>query len=122
MDAPSRTIVVARRLRRELTKPEVLLWAALRRRNVNGFRFRKQHPIGPYVLDFYCAAVRLAVEVDGAVHDAPDQIRHDRARDAWLGGQGVHILRFPAKYVLENLDGAYRAIEAELNRLAKPQS
>jgi very-short-patch-repair endonuclease len=117
MDAPSRTIAAARRRRRELTKPEVLLWASLRRRAVGGFRFRKRHPIGPYVLDFYCPAVRLAVEVDGAVHEAPDQMRRDGSRDAWLAGQGVHVLRLPARYVLENLDGAYRMIEGEFIRL-----
>src|SRR5579871_3417200 len=86
----------ARRMRKTLTPPEARLWVAIRACRVGGFKFRRQHPIGPYVLDFYCARVRLAMEVDGAVHTSEDQIAHDRARDRWLERSGVSVLRIPA--------------------------
>src|SRR3954469_10158826 len=72
MRAPLLTFKRARALRRAMTLPEVLLWQALRGGQVGGLRFRRQHPIGHYVLDFYCPALRLAVEVDGAAHDIPE--------------------------------------------------
>ncbi len=65
------------------------------------------HPVGPYVLDFYCAEARLAVEVDGAHHDLPEQMSHDRRRDSWLGAQGIRVIRIAATDILDEraLDG-----------------
>ena len=102
MRAPVVTFKRARALRRELTLPEVLLWRDLRKLQVEGLRFRRQHAIGPYVLDFYCAAHRLAVEVDGAAHDIPDRAAHDLRRDGWLGERDIRVLRFPARDVLSD--------------------
>src|SRR5438874_3677081 len=68
MRAPVRTLRRTRALRREMTLPEIVLWQALRR-SLLGLRFRRQHPIGPYVLDFYCPSARLAIEIDGLAHD-----------------------------------------------------
>ncbi len=70
----------ARVQRRRLTPPEARLWAALKGRGLGGFKFRRQHPIGAFVVDFYCAEAKLAVEVDGEGHDHPDQAAHDRRR------------------------------------------
>ena len=70
----------------------------LRHRQLGGFRFRRQHPIGPYILDFYCAEARLAVEIDGQAHGHPDQIRHDARRDQWLGEKGIRTLRIPSSW------------------------
>jgi very-short-patch-repair endonuclease len=100
MRAPLLTFKRARALRRAMTLPEVLLWQALRGGQVGGLRFRRQHPIGSYVLDFYCPALRLAVEIDGAAHDIPAQASHDLRRDAWLAAQGIRVLRVPAADVL----------------------
>src|SRR3954451_7225963 len=100
MRAPLLTFKRARALRRAMTLPEVLLWQALRGGRGGGLRFRRQHPIGPDVLDFYCPAVRLAVEIDGAAHDSPDQAGHDLRRDAWLAEQRIRVLRFLAADVL----------------------
>lgn len=83
-----------------MTLPEVLLWNDLRGARLHGLKFRRQHGIGPYILDFYLPSHRLAVEVDGQGHDHPDQIRHDQRRDAWLAEQGIEVLRFTAKSVL----------------------
>jgi len=93
----------AKRLRRELSLPEVLLWQALRGRE--GEKWRKQHPAGPYVLDFYCDPARLCVEVDGEMHARGTAPAADARRDAWLLAQGVATLRVPAAEVLNNLDG-----------------
>jgi very-short-patch-repair endonuclease len=100
MRAPLLTFKRARALRRAMTLPEVLLWQALRGGKVGGLRFRRQHPVGSYVLDFYCPSVRLAVEVDGAAHDIPEQAGHDLRRDAWLAQQGIRVLRVLATDVL----------------------
>ena len=103
MGAPVLTFKRAKKLRREMSLPEVILWEQLRRGGLSGMRFRRQHPVGPYVLDFYCAASRLAVEVDGAGHDLPGQMHHDIRRDGWLAGQGIRTLRIAASDVLEDL-------------------
>ncbi len=100
MRAPIPTFERARKLRRSLSLPEVLLWEALRGSGVEGLRFRRQHPLGPYILDFYCPAQKLAIEVDGAVHDTLDQATHDERRDRWLSRQGIRVLRVPAADVL----------------------
>jgi very-short-patch-repair endonuclease len=102
----------ARVLRRALTPPEARMWACLRRSGLAGLKFRRQHPIGVYVLDFYCAGARLAVEVDGASHDHPDRAEHDRRRTLWLGAQGVAVLRVTAEDVRVNLDGVLASIRA----------
>jgi very-short-patch-repair endonuclease len=101
VSAPIRTIRRARGLRRELTLPEVVLWEAVRGRRLENLRFRRQHPIGPYVLDLYCASARLAVEVDGSSHDHPERARHDAQRDEWLRSQGLRVIRFAATDVLD---------------------
>lgn len=93
-----------------MSKPERLLWWALRR-NQTGLRFRKQHPAGPYVLDFYCDAVRLCVEVDGETHDFTSV--RDAARDRWLASRGVRTLRIAADDVVKNLQGVVDYIVAE---------
>lgn len=77
---------------------------------------RRQHPVGPYVLDFYCARARLAVEVDGYAHSTADRPQRDERRDAWLAERGIATLRLPAELVLSDMDAAVRTIAAELDR------
>lgn len=79
-----------------MTYSEVSLWALLRRKGVQGLHFRKQHPFGRFVLDFYCAEIRLAVEVDGGIHDLPANRAKDIERDAWLAERHVRVLRIPS--------------------------
>ncbi len=95
MRAPQKTVGRAQELRRTLSPPEVLLWSRLRQRAPGKPVFRRQHPIGPYVLDFYCAKARLAVELDGMSHDMGDRSERDRRRDAWLKTHGITVLRIP---------------------------
>jgi very-short-patch-repair endonuclease len=102
----------ARDLRRRMDLPEVLLWSQLRRQQLQGLRFRRQHPIGPYVLDFYCREAGLAVEVDGYSHDVANRPERDRRRDDWLAALGVQTLRIPAREVLSEMDGVLATIAA----------
>jgi very-short-patch-repair endonuclease len=118
MDAPRTTKDQAKALRRQMSLPEVLLWRAITGRKLQGLQFRKQHPIGPYVLDFYCDALRLAVEVDGASHGLGDRPQRDERRDAWLRAQGIATLRLSAALILEDVDAATGTILAHLEREA----
>jgi very-short-patch-repair endonuclease len=102
----------ARTLRTNATDAERVLWRALRSGQV-GARFRRQHPLGPYVLDFVCVAQRLAVEVDGGQHSGSV---HDAARDAWLTSQGWRVLRFWNNDVMNNIDGALTVIVGALEQ------
>ncbi|MFG6447058.1 endonuclease domain-containing protein [Roseateles sp. BYS180W] len=81
----------ARQLRREMTDCEQQLWACLRAKRLDGWKFRRQAPVGRYIADFVCFQARLIVELDGAHHH--DQQEHDASRDAWLRSQGFEILR-----------------------------
>ena len=92
----------AKALRRALTDPELMLWSRLKRRSKEWPVFRCQHPMAPCVLDFYCPAARLAVEVDGAMHGEETQIAHDERRDAWLKEQGVTVYRVAASSVFKD--------------------
>jgi hypothetical protein len=100
---PKETQHRARILRRSMTLPEVLLWQELRKRPA-GLRFRRQHPAGAYVLDFFCPRHRIAVEVDGEVHGRGDTPVRDAARDAWLIGEGISILHIRAADVLGDVE------------------
>ena len=114
MDAPAKVRSFAKELRQELSLPEVLLWQQLRGRRLEGLRFRRQHPMGPFILDFYCAEAKLAIEVDGASHHAGSRPDRDAYRDRWLADSGVHTLRLPASYVLSDLNSALNMILHEI--------
>ena len=110
MRAPTKIIGNARRLRRNLSKPEAQLWSRLRQRLPGKPVFRRQHPIGPYVLDFYCAKANLALEIDGISHDMADRPQRDDRRDAWLRKHGVTVIRIPAAELAPDVDAAADAI------------
>ena len=101
--APKKTFERAKRLRRQLTPPEARLWVALRIRP-SGLKFRRQHPVGPYILDFFCDEAKLGIEVDGASHDFGDRPAHDIVRDAYLARLGIRVLRFLAEDVRVNIE------------------
>jgi very-short-patch-repair endonuclease len=99
----------AKRLRKQMTPHEIALWLALRG-NEAGLRFRRQHAAGPYVLDFYCAPARLAIEVDGESHNHGNRPERDATRDAWLVAQNIRVLHYPAREMLANLDDLVRQV------------
>ena len=99
---PRPSMKLARKLRSEMSLPEVLLWDQLRHQP-EGLKFRRQHPAGEYVLDFSCARARLAIEVDGRAHDSADAALRDANRSAFLRSRGIATTRIPAVAVLEDV-------------------
>jgi very-short-patch-repair endonuclease len=92
----------ARKLRGAMTTAEQRAWWLLRDRNLLGLKFRRQHPIGRFVVDFYCQQSRLAVELDGSAHAQPSQARKDSAKDSHLTRLGIRVLRLPNGMVLDD--------------------
>ena len=109
----------ARSLRSDMTDVERLLWRTIRSKQVNACRFRRQHPIGPYIADFACIERRLVVELDGGQHQ--EQNARDEQRTVFLQTQGWQVLRFWNNGVLNNLDGDLSTIVEHLNH-APPSS
>lgn len=120
ISGPRRTVKHARQLRREMSWPEILLWSRLRLRP-GGFKFRRQHPAGAYVLDFYYDAARLAIELDGIGHDMGDRPMRDDRRDEWLRAQGLNVLRVAATEAADRPDDLVEAIVARCSELGIPR-
>lgn len=96
------TVRTAKALRRDMSLPEVMLWQ-IPRTKPEGIKFRRQHPLGPYVLDFYCTAAKLAFEIDGIAHDMGDRPKRDDIRDRFLESKGLRVVRIPATEVLKDV-------------------
>jgi very-short-patch-repair endonuclease len=107
----------ARDMRREPAPAEQILWACLRNRRLNGFKFRRQHAVGGYITDFFCAECELIVELDGDSHE--DRRAHDEKRTELLKQRGFEVVRFPNTEVFDNLDGVLEKI-LELCERRKP--
>ena len=101
-----------------MTGVELMLWSRLRRQQLEGHRFRRQAPIGPYIADFACFQARLLIEIDGPSHD--DRVEYDRRRTAWLVRGGFRVLRFAADDVLSRLDDVLETILWELEDSVRP--
>jgi very-short-patch-repair endonuclease len=104
----------AKTLRRRMTDAETILWSRLRRGQLNGWKFRRQHPVGPYVADFACIDARLIVEVDGATHASDREIAHDQKRSAFLTARGFTLYRVWNTDIYDNLDGVLDGLLAAL--------
>ena len=105
-------VYAARKLRRRMSLPEAMLWSELRGRNL-GLKVRRQHPIGPYVVDFYVREGSLVIEVDGESHNRSDRPERDAVRDSYLSQRGCRVLRFAALDVMKNLEGVIAAISEQ---------
>ncbi len=101
---------LARQLRKTATPTEQKLWRALRARSVNGFKFRRQYSVNPYVVDFYCAQKNLVIEIDGDVHATEEQRTHDKNRENYLKNKGLSILRVTTHEINQNLNGVLEQI------------
>jgi very-short-patch-repair endonuclease len=114
----------ARRLRRNTTDAERKLWHALRRFELEGSHFRRQVPIGPYVADFACLAVRLVIEIDGSQHGDVEIKTRDDARTRWLESEGYRVLRFWNNDIVQNPQGVLDVIYAALygSRESEPKT
>ena len=106
--------VRARSLRANSTDAERIIWSALRAHRMNGASFRRQIPIGPYVVDFVCHAAKLVIELDGGQHFESKQEQRDARRDAYLAAKNFRVLRFNNHDVMSNRQGVLETIAAAL--------
>jgi very-short-patch-repair endonuclease len=97
-------------LRNDPTPAEQALWKELKQSNLGGYKFRRQHSVGRYILDFYCPSQRLAIELDGDSHFTEEAIEYDRERTVFLNALNIRVLRFLNTDVHENLDAVYERI------------
>jgi len=102
---PPELIARAKQLRRPLTPQEAKLWQHLKTKQFYGLKFRRQHPIQRFILDFYCHEKQLVIEIDGGGHAEPAQQRYDQSRTEWLEQQGLRVIRFTNRDVDHNLEG-----------------
>lgn len=93
-----------------MTGPEQILWYWLRNKNLNGYKFRRQHSVGYYILDFYCPEVKLAIELDGDSHFNPQGKAYDKERDIYLSAHGIVVMRFTNDEVTNNLNAVIEKI------------
>ena len=103
-------IVLSRNLRKNQTDAENLLWRHLRGKHLEGLRFRRQHPLGRYIIDFVCLEKRLVLELDGGQHGEENEEIKDKERDQWLNAEGYQVLRFWNNEVFTNLEGVLETI------------
>ena len=108
----------ARELRKQGTPAEIKLWQSLSKRQLHGFKFSRQIPIGPYFADFICRSAKLVVEVDGPSHDV--QVEYDCARTELIEGQGYRVIRFSNMDVLQNLEDVLATIGQVLTEMSLP--
>ena len=114
---PDKLIVRARRLRQRQTEAEKLLWFHLRNKRLGGYKFRRQHPIDTYIVDFFCDAARIVIEIDGGGHTEPSQIAYDNERTSQLEELGLRVMRFWNDDVLTNTN---QVLEVILEAVASP--
>ena len=100
----------SRELRRNATEAESCLWKLLCNRQLYGFKFRRQHQFGSYIVDFYCHEAQLVIECDGPIHETNENWQHDQARSAYMVGYGLRVLRFTNEEVLNNTEAVLRKI------------
>lgn len=103
-------------LKKEMTETEKILWAKLRDRRLNNLKFRRQHPIGKFIPDFYCHELKLAVEVDGNIHELEDVEERDSGRTYMLTEWGITVIRFTNEEVITNIDFVLNTIKSIANK------
>jgi very-short-patch-repair endonuclease len=108
----------AKELRKRMTLAERIVWGMLRKHRQRGFHFRRQHPVGRFILDFYCAQAKLCIEIDGPIHD--EQRERDAERTAWLEATGLRVIRFRNDEVMEQNHDVYERIQAALKAAPEP--
>ena len=113
---PSSQTIARKELRNHATSAEATLWKMLKNSQVGGYKFRRQHGIGPYIMDFYCPLLKLCIELDGAVHLEPMADVRDETRTLFLQQQGITVIRFPNEVVWKNPN----AIIEEILKFGKP--
>jgi very-short-patch-repair endonuclease len=105
-----------RNLRKQPTKAEAVLWKFLKNKQLNNLRFRRQHGIGPYIADFCHSKSATVIELDGGIHEDPEQKLYDRQREDFLNAKGYSILRFKNQEILKNLSEVLNKIEEHISK------
>lgn len=103
-----------RNLRNNMTLQEIKLWHYLKNRQINNCRFRRQYPIGNYIVDFICRSKKLVIELDGSQHNEPENIKYDKERSEYLQSRGYKIIRFWNNEVNDNIEGVIQVIKENL--------
>ena len=117
LDAPEINFIRAREMRKSMTEAEKILWSSLRGKKLNGYKFRRQHPISQYIADFYCHEKRLIIEVDGGIHMKTDIKENDENRTVELYMFGITVIRFRNDEVLNDLESVLNEIKKTLESL-----
>lgn len=106
---------IARNLRKNKTKEESILWQLLRNRQFMGLKFKRQFPIGSYIVDFVCEEKKLVIEIDGGQHNIPDNIKADEARTNYINSKGYRVIRFWNNDINQNIQGVYETLLNVIN-------
>lgn len=114
--AKSRLFKHALRLRENSTKSESILWERLKNKQL-GYKFRRQHPLGIFILDFYCHQAKLCIEVDGGYHHQSDQIHYDQERTNQIVASGLYVIRFDNSQIINHIEEVISEIKETLNIL-----
>ena len=109
-----------RTLRTSMSAPELVFWTKVRMRQFHGLKFRRQHGIGPYIVDFYCADQNLVIEIDGETHGNLPQLVQDQQRDSYLHSLGLRVVRYTNHEVLTNLAGVLDDLETRMGGSTSP--
>lgn len=118
--APSENFKLASQLRRSMTEAESTVWERLKNKQFRGYKFRRQHPIHLFIVDFYCHELKLILEIDGEYHEKPEQRLADKERSDLLEYQGLSIIRFTNEEVLNNIANVLKSLEQKINSLPQP--
>ena len=105
-----------KKLRSNMTEPEIILWSRIKNKQILGLKFRRQHSIGPYIVDFYCPDIRLAIEVDGGHHNQEENIIYDEERTAYLNSLNIKVIRYWNNEVAKEINNV---IEDLINKINK---
>ncbi len=105
-----------------MSKAEVLLWRHLSRKQMLGYKFRRQHGVDQFVIDFYCPKLRLAVEIDGPSHAEQEAVEYDKMRQSYIEGLGIRFLRFQNDEIYGDLEGVLQTIDTKIRALTTPES
>ena len=112
----------AKELRRTETEAEKLLWTRLHKNQILGLQFRRQHPINRFVADFYCPRIKLVIEVDGSIHELPENQDYDIGRSEILNDFGITVMRFTNKQIINDIENVIIEIEREVKNLLLKES
>jgi very-short-patch-repair endonuclease len=113
--APATNFLLAKRLRGRMTQAEILMWDMLKNKQVRGYKFRRQHPVHQFIVDFYCHELKLIIEIDGKYHESEEQIELDYSRTELLQFQGLREIRFTNEAIINDISSVIKMIEEQMD-------